>query len=40
VQTPLTIRQDSSNPRPTAQMASAGVYLKDAGLISQVDIYG
>ncbi|POA98199.1 hypothetical protein C2134_12140 [Chromobacterium sinusclupearum] len=43
VQAPLTMRQDSASIAPTAQMESAGVYLKDdgqAGMISQVDVYG
>lgn len=43
VRAPLTIRRDAASATPTAQMQSAGVYLKDdgqAGLVSQVDIYG
>ncbi|WP_199154587.1 hypothetical protein [Chromobacterium sp. ASV23] len=43
VQAPLTMRQDSASIAPTAQMESAGVYLKDdgqAGMVSQVDVYG
>ncbi|POZ63405.1 hypothetical protein [Chromobacterium alticapitis] len=43
VSAPLTIRNDSGSATPTAQMQSAGVYLKDdgqAGLVSQVDVYG
>ncbi|AUH50513.1 hypothetical protein CXB49_06685 [Chromobacterium sp. ATCC 53434] len=43
VSAPLTIRDDSGSATPTAQMQSAGVYLRDdgqAGMVSQVDVYG